>query len=147
MPDEKIPTNTLLQRLFKTSSLNRFIKRLDDDKNSLPLFHEYINQLCTEKEIPPERIIKKAEIERTYGHKFFNGTRKPSRDKVLQIAFGFEMDYEETQKLLSIARKSALHPKIQRDAVIIYALERGYDIVSLQATLLDLSLPLLGEDK
>lgn len=147
MTEEKIPTSTLLKRLLKTTSLNRFILRYDKEMSSIPSFCEYINNLCTEKEVPPERIIKKSDIERTYGHQIFNGTRKPSRDKVIQLAFGFEMSYEETKKMLSVAKKSAFHPKIKRDAVIIFALERGFSIDAVQSTLLELKLPILGEDK
>ena len=29
----------------------------------------------------PERVIRAASIDRTYGHQIFNGTRRPSRDK------------------------------------------------------------------
>jgi len=145
MPNNRISTSTLLQRLFKTTSLERVINRFDDAELDVPLFHEYICNLCTEKGIVPEQIIKNADIERTFGHKFFNGTRNPSRDRVIQLAFGFCMDYDETQKLLIIAKRGALYAKVKRDAVIIYALKRGLDVFAVQATLYELSMPLLGE--
>jgi hypothetical protein len=147
MSGEKISTSTLLQRLFKTKSLDRFIKHMDNVQHTLPLFHEYINQLCAERKIPPERILKKADIERTNGHKFFNGTRNPSRDRVIQLAFGFDMNYNETQKLLTLAQRGTLYPKVKRDAVIIFALERGLDVTAVQATLFELHMPLLGEER
>jgi transcriptional regulator with XRE-family HTH domain len=147
MSEEKVPTNTLLQRLFKTTSIDRFIRRYDEDMSHFPSFKKYINDLCTDKGVTAESIIKKADIERTYGHQLFNGTRKPSRDKVLQLAFGFEAGYEETQKLLSVARKSALHPKVKRDAAIIFALEKGLDIIAVQSTLFELGIPILGKER
>jgi hypothetical protein len=57
------------------------------------------------------------------------------------------MNFDETQKLLTVAGKSTLYPKIKRDAVIIYALMNGYDIVAVQTSLFDFSLPTLGEGK
>ena len=147
MSSEKVSTSTLLRRLFKTASLERVIRRFDEAEPDVPPFHEYINNLCKEKGIVPEQIIKNADIERTFGHKFFNGTRNPSRDRVIQLAFGFGMDYDEAQRLLTIANRGALYPRVKRDAVIIYALERGLDIVAVQATLHELSMPLLGELK
>lgn len=147
MDKKRIPTNKLLRRLFKTSSLNHFIKNLQNNGQDAPLFHEYIKQLCGEKEILVEQVIKKAEIERTHGHKFFNGTRNPSRDKVLQLAFGFGLDCAGAQKLLTLAKRGALYPKIKRDAVIIYALERELGITALQEKLHELELPLLGAEK
>jgi hypothetical protein len=147
MPREKESTSTLLQRIFKTTSLERLIKRFDESEYDVPPLNEYITALCKDRNAVPQHIIEKADIERTYGHQLFNGTRTPSRDKVLQLAFGFELDFDETQKLLTVARKSILYPKIKRDAVIIYALNHGYDIVAVQTSLFDLSLPALGEER
>jgi hypothetical protein len=147
MPRAKESTSTLLQRIFKTTSLERLIKRFDESEFDIPAFSEYISTICSERNVPPQHIINKADIERTYGHQLFNGTRTPSRDKVLQLALGFGLSFDETQKLLRVAGKSALYPKIKRDAVIIYALNHGYDIVAVQTSLFDLSLPTLGEER
>ena len=103
--------------------------------------------MCAVKNLPPNEVVKKADIERKYGRQLFSGTRKPSRDKVIQLAFGFELDYEETQELLISARKSALYPKIERDAVIIFALKRKQDLHTVQSMLYELSIPILGEER
>jgi hypothetical protein len=95
----------------------------------------------------PERVIKLASIERTYGHQLFNGTRKPSRDKVIQLAFGFGLDVDETQELLKIAQKSLLYPKIKRDAVILYCLNNHKSIIQTQSVLETLGVILLGGEE
>ncbi|MCL2632889.1 MAG: hypothetical protein FWD34_00050 [Oscillospiraceae bacterium] len=147
MSNKKIPTDVLLKRLFKTTSIDRFIHSYSEDLNNPPVFCDYINSLCSQKDISHESVIKKADIARTYGHQLFSGTRKPTRDRVIQLAFGFEMDYEETQKFLVVARKSQLYPKIKRDAIIIFALKNGYGVVDVQSALYDLSIPILGEER
>ena len=147
MAGKKIPTSVLLQRLFKTSSISRFINNYSEKAGGVAEFNEYINNLCAQKDISPKEVIKKSDIERNYGHQLFKGIRKPSRDKVIQLAFGFELSYEETQKLLAVARKSALYAKIERDAVIIYALKHKYNIQDVQLTLYELSIPLLGDER
>ena len=147
MPAKNITTSTLLRRIFKTANIMGFVRHYNEQMMVVPFKH-YINRLCVDKDTVPERIILKSGIERTYGHQIFNGTRKPSRDKVIQLAFGFELDYDETQNLLRAARKSALYPKIDRDAIVIYALNKRLDLSNVQATLKELSLPVLGkEDK
>jgi len=145
MPNDEITTNTLLNRLSRTSSLNRFIKRYDGEMENTPVFTEYITALCEEKKITPESVIKKSDIERTYGHKLFNGSRNPTRDRVIQLAFGFGMNYDEAQRFLAISQESALYAKIKRDAVIIFALKNNYNIEAVQSALFDFSLPLLGK--
>jgi hypothetical protein len=103
-------------------------------------------QLCRQTDQVPERVIKQAFIERTYGHQIFNGTRSPSRDKVIQLAFGFRLDVEGTQKLLKAAQKSPLYPRIKRDAAVLFCINRRMDILETQNMLSDLDLSLLGGD-
>jgi transcriptional regulator with XRE-family HTH domain len=145
MTDESLTTDMLLNKLSKTESVSRFISRHKDHMSQIP-FHIYINQLCDANGIVVERIIEKANISSSYGHQIFNGTRNPSRDKVIQIAFGFEMDYEHAQKLLKAARKNALYAKVERDAVIIYAMKKRLSVVEVQILLDELSMPILGKD-
>jgi len=143
---KEVGTITLLHRLFKASNLGKFIKE-DLKSVDVPLFHDYITSLCAERGEVAERIINKAGIERTFGHQLFNGIRKPSKDKVIQLAIGFGMDTEDTQKLLRIARRTALYPKIKRDAAIIYCLENHLTFMETQETLHVHGITLLGGAK
>ena len=141
--DSIIPTSELLKMIFKTKTLNKVFST--NEKNfSLPSFSEYINKLCNDSGKVAEHIIVRANIERTYGHKIFAGTRNPSRDVVIQLAFGFGLDVDETQELLKVARKSQLYPRVKRDIVIIYCLHNNYSIEQTQMYLNDLNLPILG---
>ena len=144
--ESSIPTSDFLRRLIKTSDLEGFIQRHEGEMD-LPEFHIFINDLCTVSGQVPEHVILRANIERTYGHQLFNGTRNPSRDKVIQLAFGFGLDVDATQKLLLVAQFSPLYPKLRRDAAILYCLEHHLDILELQSLLQTLGLTLLGKRK
>ncbi|NLG96622.1 MAG: hypothetical protein GX491_04600 [Chloroflexi bacterium] len=137
-------TSTLFRRLFNTTDLEKFMERNAGDME-VPAFHAYITHICKTTEQVPEQIIRKAGIERTYGHQLFNGTRKPSRDKVIQLAFGFKLDLDDTQKLLQIAQKNPLYPKIKRDAAIIFCITHHKNFLETQSVLDTLGLTLLGE--
>lgn len=140
---KEISTSTLLRRLFKAPDLEQFIKS-DIDGIELPQFHLYILDLCKAEGWVPEQVIKKAAIDRTYGHQLFNGTRNPSRDKVIQLAFGFGLNVDGAQKLLKVAQKSLLYPKIKRDAAILYCLNCHRDVLETQSLLQTLGMTLLG---
>jgi hypothetical protein len=140
---ETLTTRTLKSRLLKTADIKGFIIRYGDKLSPEPL-HLYLKALCEKRGEPSERIIKRANIERSYGHQFFSGLRIPSREKLLQLAFGFELDVEETQELLKRGQKNLLYPKIKRDAVIMFCLERKMSIDDAREVLQDLELPLLG---
>ena len=103
-----------------------------------------IRELCKQRNEPAERVILRAGIERSFGHALFRGDRKPSRDTVLQLAFGFGADVELTQTLLKRAQHSTLHPRVRRDVVISYALMHGKSFEAAQCSLSDYGLPLLG---
>ncbi len=55
--------------------------------------------------------------------------RNPSRDVVIKLAFGFGLDFNETQELLKCARYSVLDGRDKRDAIIAHALENGYSLI------------------
>lgn len=149
MPGEgiTIKTATLMHRLFKAPDIADFLSA-NGEVLQTPDFCAYIAKLCEEKGLVRERVIKQSQIERTYGHQLFNGRRVPSRDKVIQLAFGFGLNVEETQQLLKIAQKSALYPKIRRDAVILFCISHGLDVLDAQTLLESQRLTLLGgEDR
>lgn len=138
-------TSTLLRQLFETPDLAKFIDGHAEDM-ALPPFHAYLTALCQAAGQVPEQVIKRAAIERTYGHQLFNGTRNPSRDKVIQLAFGLKLDCAGTQRLLQVAQKSPLYPRLKRDAAILYCLNHHQDVLETQSVLQSLGLTLLGGD-
>ncbi|MGN0413915.1 MAG: helix-turn-helix domain-containing protein [Agathobacter sp.] len=138
-----VTTNTLLKRIVNGKD---FQKVAEHEKNSFEeqSIERYLNQLCDARGLVPEQVIKKAQIDRTYGHQIFNGTRKPSRDKLIQLAFGFGLSLEETQTLLKKAGKSQLYSKVKRDAACIYGISHKMKVMDVQELLLSMDVPLLG---
>ena len=136
-------TTTLLKKLVNGKSLQGVLDSEARTFAEIPL-SEYLRGLCEERDMVPEQVIKKAQIDRTYGHQLFNGTRNPSRDKLIQLSRGFELSLEETQTLLKKAGKSMLYPKIKRDAACIYGISHGMNMMELQELLLSADVPLLG---
>ena len=141
--DKAIRTSVLLRDLNNTPDIEAFIES-NINELVIPPFNEYITDSCKTAGLIPEQVIKHAGIERTYGHQLFNGTRNPSRDKVIQLAFGLGLDLDGTQKLLQIAGKSPLYPKIKRDAAIIFCIDKHKDLMDTQSILETLKVTLLG---
>lgn len=145
-PDATITTRTLMRRLLKTSTFDRFRARYQDDMNA-PTLSSYLKRLCEERGETHESVIKRASLDRVYGHQIFSGLRLPARDKVLQLAFGFGMDVEEAQALLKVAQQSALYPRIERDAAISFCLHKRMSFTEAQIMLSELQLPLMGRER
>lgn len=138
-------TSALLRQLSDAPDLEQFIET-NADILAVPSLPNYLAGLCAASGEAPERVILRAGIERTYGHQLFNGTRNPSRDKVIQLAFGLQLDVDGAQKLLQVAHRNPLYPKIKRDAAILYCLQRGLDVFEAQSLLHSLGLTMLGGD-
>lgn len=139
-----VTTNTLLSRIVNGRDFAKVLDRNEDafEEQSVS---EYLMKLCENRGLVPEQVIKKSQIDRTYGHQIFNGTRVPSRDKLIQLAFGFELSLDETQRLLKIAGKSTLYVKIKRDAACIFGISHKLSVMEAQDLLASIDVPLLGE--
>lgn len=132
-------TDDLMMRL-QQGALEQVLECAD----SLPPFPQYIAQMCAARGETRELAIRRAGIERSYGYQLFNGTRKPSRDKTIQLAIGFGLDVKQTQTLLKVARQSQLIPQERRDAAILYAILHRLRFDAVQTLLERFDMPLLG---
>lgn len=143
MEEHRIDTEKLMQLLMKDRSFSSFMASNAAEMGG-PSFEEYLEELRQKKGESAGRIIRRAMIEKSYGHQLFKGSRRPSRDTCLQLAFGFEMDVEETQRLLKTAGKSVLYPRVLRDAAIIYSLHNHVSLLDTQIVLEKLGVPIIG---
>ena len=142
----RISTDELLALLFKERNLEHFLQR-NESAYLTASFGDYLNAWCRKHVEVPEQVIRRANLEKSYGHQLFSGKRNPSRDTVLQLAFAMAADLPQAQEMLRIARCSLLYPRIKRDAAIIYRLHNHISLVDTQIILQDLGLPLLGGRK
>lgn len=140
----KIRTSMLFSELKEDGTFVKFADDHEDIFLNLS-FADYILALSGERAVSPASVVRNAQIDRVYGQQLFSGVRKPSRDKAIQLAFGFELSLDETQRLLQMADKSRLYPKIKRDAAIIYGLEHRMKLQEMQELLYTIGVPVLGE--
>ena len=115
-------TEELLDELLSTSSLDAYLEEHEPRALSLS---EYLQQLLDEKGLERSRVVRMANLNDTFGYQIFQGTRNPSRDKVLQIAFAMALTLRETNRALTAAGVSELYCKDRRDAIIIFCIDRG----------------------
>lgn len=134
--NERQPTTARLMRMLE-SSPNQFRERHLPDAKA-PAFHEYLYQLMEKKELSVTDLISRACISKTYAYQFINGERLPGRDIILRIALVMKLSVDETQRLLTLAGKSVLYPKIRRDAGILYCFKKKMTLDETNSFLEDL---------
>ena len=143
MDDHRIDTRELMELLMMSRSFDSILSSSAGEM-SVQSFGDYITGLQQEKDEPVYRIIQRGHIEKSYGYKLFKGERAPSRDTCLKLAFGLELDIDDTQKLLRAAGKSALYPRVPRDAAIIYCLHNHISFQDAESVLNELEAPAIG---
>lgn len=106
-------------------------------------FVTYLETLLLKKDVSKSELIKMTNLHRTYAYQIFNGQKKPSRSKIIQIALALQLDIRETNNLLSLSDNGYLYPKVRYDAIILYALEHKKSIIDTNLILDMYKLPIL----
>ena len=140
---KKLTTDELLKILNNQNDIMEFVSNYGDSLS--PMFlKEYMDFLFESKSLSKSDVIKASGLDRTYCYQLFNGTKSPSRDKIIALSFGFHLDCSETNRFLKLAGFSELYPKVQRDSCIIFALNKKYDIITANEFLSELGEKILN---
>jgi transcriptional regulator with XRE-family HTH domain len=117
----QVPTHELWMRLFEAPSIDRFLSD-NVEACDMPTLPEYLLALCETCGMDPGQVARRADIERSYGNRLFSGMRHPSRDTVLQLAFGFGLTTDDQTKEKAMkALQDFLRPEfINRVDEIVY---------------------------
>ena len=98
---------------------------------------EFLMELLIKYNLERKDVVVKSGLSGTYPYQIFDGKKAGGRDKLIQLAFGFPLNLEETQRLLQYGGHNELYVKVKRDAYVMFALEKGYDIQRLNELLYD----------
>lgn len=115
-------TDELLQELLDAPSIDSYVAGHEFSERTLA---DYLQKLLQEKHLERPRVVRMADLNETFGCQIFKGTRRPSRNKVLQIAFAMALTIKETDRALTLAGAQALSCKDRRDAIIMFCIDRG----------------------
>lgn len=127
-------TEELLHELQKAEDVFAFARENETELESISL-PEQLEQLLDKYQKPKKDVIKDAGLDTTYGYQIFDGRKKPRRDKLLQLAFGFPLTVEETNKLFRAGGVSSLYVRCKRDAICMYCLQQGMMVDECNALL------------
>ncbi len=135
-------TQDLMESLKSSTEIKEVLDKKAEDFIAQPL-HTALEELLNTKGLTRSQVIRDSELNMIYGQQIFAGTRTPSRDKLLAIAFGMKLDFEETDTLLKQQGYPRLYPRNQRDAVIIYSFLHGLSLLDTNTLLYDNELKTL----
>ncbi len=124
----------------KKPSLEELLKKMYTNS-----FEKYLQSLINKKGLKNSQVYAAANISKQYFSKLMKGQVKPSKEKVLSLAIGLQLNLDETIDLLKVAGY-ALSPVSQTDVIVEYFIERKeYNVCTIDIVLFDYGLPTLSE--
>lgn len=130
------------KNLLNAENFEEFLRLNQDNMLDLTL-SEYLNLLLYQKDLRVADVIRDSGLTKSYVHQIFNGEKKPSRDKLIAIAFGLHLNSEDTQRMLKLGGCSELYARVARDAAILFSIQHGMSIGAANDLLYDNGFPTL----
>lgn len=129
-------TKELLHEIQSGKDISEYLEENQDEILHLTL-PEYLKKWLKEKNTNRAMVVRKSNLSKPYVYQIFQGKKSPSRDKIIAISFGFEMDCDETQTLLKQAGFKELYPRDRRDALILSGIRDKLNIIDMNERLYD----------
>lgn len=98
---------------------------------------EFLMEMLIKYNLEKSAVVARSGLSGTYAYQIFDGRKAAGREKLLQLAFGFPLTLDETQHLLKYGGFNELYVKNKRDAYVMYAIEKKYDIPTINKLLLE----------
>ena len=121
-------TDELQKVLENSDDLEKYLNDNFDDINNIT-FTEYIDKYLNEKGLSKSNVIEQSNIQKNYAYQIFDGSKNPSRNKVLALAFAMKLDVHETNRLLKLSNNSVLYPRVKRDSIICFAITHSNSLM------------------
>lgn len=117
-----VSTTGLFKSLEKAKTLDQALESVNPNISLV----DHLRAALDQSGMSIKELSQRVMASRVFIYQIFEGDRKPSRDMLLRMAFVLNLSLDDTQLLLKIAQKSPLYPRIRREAVLVFALQKHY---------------------
>ena len=118
-----ISTTQLITLLKQNTPLENILEVIPDLD-----FVSYLEACLEKKGLKKSEVIAQTNMQKNYAYQICNGTKKGSKDKIIQLALAMHLDLHDTNNLLSLSNNGLLYAKVKKDAILIYALQHHYNL-------------------
>lgn len=139
----KKSTDELMKILKNKSSYSDYISENKGSMDSNKTLPQMLEKLLNENHITKSKAIKNSQLESHYAYQIFNGTKTPSRDKLIMLCIGCGATVEQTRKMLIKIKAAPLYPKDKRDSIILFGILHKIPVMDIDILLYEHGLPTL----
>ena len=130
-------TADLMQMLNAEKTIENYLTSNTDELLNVST-GAYLNQLLTEYGKMKNDVVAGSGLNQIYAYQIFAGTKRPSRDKLIALIFGFPLELDDAQRLLRIGGVSELYPRIRRDSIVLFGLKNRLSVHELDDLLFEM---------
>lgn len=135
-------TKEMKKRLVSATEYEAFYQSNKENFINMTL-SGYLSQLMKQKNLKAAQIVKSSGLG-DYVYKLISGKKEhPSRDVLLCLAFGMKLSENEIAILMRITHFHELDARDKRDAAILFALNKSFDLQRTNEFLYELGLKTL----
>ncbi len=95
--DHEPLTEELLARLLASATPQEYLDQTQVGERD---FAAYLRSLLQQKGLTRADVLRACDVSPSFGYQVFQGTRRPSRDTAIALAFGLGCSLREAQRLL-----------------------------------------------
>lgn len=106
-------------------SLQEILAVADIDDRS---FAAWITDELAKRGLKKNIVVRRSRLNQTFAYQIMAGMRHPSRDKLIQLCFGMQLNEIEASELLERGGASALRPYDRRDVTVAFCLNRHLEV-------------------
>lgn len=135
---QKKSTDELLKLIAQENRLNTFLTEHAAEFENTTLSAE-LCRLLKLHQTTKANVVRGSLLDKTYTYQIFDGTKpNPSRNKLLALCLALNATISETQRVLRLGHAEQLHPRNQRDSVIIYSITHHKSVMDTNQVLYDM---------
>lgn len=117
--------DTAWEKLVEKATVAEAVAACDADEKSLA---EWLADALAGSGRPRNEVIRDSRLNQTFAYQIMAGTRRASRDKLIQLAFGLRLGLDEASELLVCGGVNPLSSVCRRDVAIAWCLERRLSV-------------------
>lgn len=103
----------------------------------------YLEELFRQKNRTKKQVVKDSGLDPIYAYQILSGRKNGSRNKLLCLSLAMGLSAEEANRWLTLCGKACLYPRIARDAVLLYGLEKSLTVYQVDELLFQAGEPSL----
>lgn len=124
----KKKTEELISEIKCTNNLDVYMLENKEEFNK-EMFLNTLKAHYAHSGMSQEANAERSMLSHGFVNNILNNAKRPGRDTVIKLSFGLSLTVDKTNRLLKLAGHGQLYPRFERDAIMLFCLNKGVSLV------------------